>query len=129
MSALSDLRSEALAQRLATGSKADNTEQLEQVLSRDDAAVIARALELAQSGNRQAGDGMRLTIEISGADADLVAEFVQGNGQQVESSHGPLTIETLAAMLLEDVALAVRRPGSWEGANMGTVLASHGYGS
>lgn len=43
------------------------------------------------------------------------------------NSHGSLDIKRLARMLLEDVALAVRRPGSWEGANMRQVLRSHGY--
>jgi hypothetical protein len=41
--------------------------------------------------------------------------------------HGDLNLETLVAMLLEDVVLARRRPGSWEGANMTRVLRSHGY--
>lgn len=76
-----------------------------------------------------ASDSVRVTIEIARADAELVAEFLAGNGQRAESSHGPLTLAALAALLLEDVALAVRRPGSWEGANMGTVLAAHGYGA
>ena len=43
------------------------------------------------------------------------------------NSHGKLTIEFFIVMLLEDVALAIRRPGSWEGANMIAVLTSHGY--
>jgi hypothetical protein len=43
------------------------------------------------------------------------------------TSHGKLTVESLAEMLMEDVALAIRRPGSWEGANMSRVLESHGY--
>jgi hypothetical protein len=38
-----------------------------------------------------------------------------------------LTLESLAALLLEDVALVVRRPGCWEAANMQGVLISHGY--
>lgn len=42
-------------------------------------------------------------------------------------SHGALDLEKLVRMLLQDVALAVHRPGSWEGANMRQVLASHGY--
>jgi hypothetical protein len=71
---------------------------------------------------------MKIAIEVSDQDAALVAEFVGLYGQRPDSSHGPLTVEKLAAMLLEDVALAIRRPGSWEGANMGTVLTSHGYG-
>lgn len=71
---------------------------------------------------------MKIAIEISDDDAALVREFVKAFAQQTESTHGPLTIEKLAAMLLEDVALAERRPGSWEGANMLNVLTSHGYG-
>ena len=43
------------------------------------------------------------------------------------STHGALNLESLLEMLLEDVALMVSRPGSWEGANMGNVMASHGY--
>jgi hypothetical protein len=30
-------------------------------------------------------------------------------------------------MLLQDVALMMQRPGSWEGANMAQVMSSHGY--
>ena len=71
---------------------------------------------------------MKIAIEISEHDAALVTEFLMVYGQRTDSSHGPLTPETLAAMLLEDVALSIRRPGSWEGANMGTVLGAHGYG-
>lgn len=43
------------------------------------------------------------------------------------TSHGPLTVAMLIAMLAEDVVLVVTRPGSWEGANMAQVLSSHGY--
>ena len=43
------------------------------------------------------------------------------------TSHGALDLEALILMLLADVALAVHRPGSWEGANMRGLLASHGY--
>ncbi len=43
------------------------------------------------------------------------------------TTHGPLTANALLAMLAEDAALAITRPGSWEGANMATVLESHGY--
>ena len=35
--------------------------------------------------------------------------------------------EALVAMLVEDAAMVVSRPGSWEGANMASVFASHGY--
>lgn len=43
------------------------------------------------------------------------------------TSHGPLTVEGLLAMLAEDAGMVLTRPGSWEGANMATVLSSHGY--
>jgi len=42
-------------------------------------------------------------------------------------SHGKLELPTLVRMLLQDVALMVHRPGSWEGNNMAQVMASHGY--
>lgn len=69
---------------------------------------------------------MKLTIEISRDDAALIRGFL--DRQQGElNSHGQLTLETLAEMLMQDVALSERRPGSWEGSNMSTVLSSHGY--
>lgn len=43
------------------------------------------------------------------------------------TTHGPLTVPALVAMLAEDAAMIISRPGSWEGANMATVLSSHGY--
>lgn len=72
---------------------------------------------------------MKLTIEICDEDAALIRELLELT-QDIERhgcSHGPLTMKLLARMLLEDVALAVRRPGSWEGANMLRVLEAHGY--
>jgi hypothetical protein len=42
-------------------------------------------------------------------------------------THGALTVSSLLGMLAEDVGMVETRPGSWEGANMTTVLESHGY--
>lgn len=70
---------------------------------------------------------MKLTVEITDEDAKLIKTFLVGTKKGEANSHGPLDMKALAWMLLEDVALAVRRPGSWEGANMRQVLASHGY--
>lgn len=42
------------------------------------------------------------------------------------SIYGPMGA-SLTGLLLEDAALAQRRPGSWEGANLATVLEAHGY--
>jgi hypothetical protein len=70
---------------------------------------------------------MKIEIEITDQDAELIEEFMDGNQSDEFNSHGPLDMIVLAEMLLQDVALAVRRPGSWEGANMIQVLTSHGY--
>jgi len=43
------------------------------------------------------------------------------------TTHGDLTVPTLLTMLAEDATMVIRRPGSWEGANMVHVLSSHGY--
>jgi len=43
------------------------------------------------------------------------------------NSYGALDAPKLIRMLLEDVSLMIQRPGSWEGANMATVMRSHGY--
>jgi hypothetical protein len=70
---------------------------------------------------------MKLRIEISDENAALIAALLELMNQSAFNSHGPLDLKLLAQMLLEDVALAARRPGSWEGANMLQVLRSHGY--
>jgi hypothetical protein len=70
---------------------------------------------------------MKIEIEISDQDATLIEEFLDENQSSEFNSHGPLDITVLAGMLMQDVALAVRRPGSWEGSNMIQVLICHGY--
>jgi hypothetical protein len=69
----------------------------------------------------------KIEIEISDDDARLIAQGLESMRHSEANTHGTLDLPRLAAMLLEDVALAVRRPGSWEGANMIQVLESHGY--
>ena len=70
---------------------------------------------------------MKITLTIPDADADLIRQFIAATQEVTASSHGPLDMQKLTAMLLEDVALMVRRPGSWEGSNMAQVMSSHGY--
>lgn len=71
---------------------------------------------------------MKIEIEISEADAALIEQFMDENqGSEDYTTHGPLDMIVLAEMLMEDVALMVRRPGSWEGSNVHQVLTSHGY--
>ncbi len=70
---------------------------------------------------------MKIEVEISDQDAALIEEFLENNQGDEFNSHGPLDMIVLAGMLMEDVALAVRRPGSWEGSNMAQMLTCHGY--
>ena len=70
---------------------------------------------------------MKLEIEIPDNDAALIERWLSYQSISEANSHGPLDIKRLAEMLLADVALSQRRPGSWEGANMMTVLQAHGY--
>lgn len=70
---------------------------------------------------------MKIEIEIPDEQFELIEEFTEANRSGEFNSHGPLDLIVLAEMLLEDVALAVSRPGSWEGSNMIQVLLCHGY--
>jgi len=72
---------------------------------------------------------MKLTIEVSDEDVAQIKHFLDITDSKTSefSSHGQLDLAKLTVMLLQDVALVVRRPGSWEGANMMTVLGAHGY--
>jgi hypothetical protein len=72
---------------------------------------------------------MKIKTEISDDEAMHINRLIDLANLREESAntHGRLDIKTLAAMLLQDVALALRRPGSWEGANMARVLEAHGY--
>jgi hypothetical protein len=70
---------------------------------------------------------MKITVDISDADVELIREFLATTKTVTASTHGPLDMRKLTTMLLEDVALMVERPGSWEGANMAQVMSSHGY--
>jgi hypothetical protein len=67
------------------------------------------------------------SVTVSDEDLLLIQELLAHVNQTDFCTHGQLTVEKLAAMLLEDVALAWRRPGSWEGSNMCQLLAGHGY--
>lgn len=61
---------------------------------------------------------------------DIVAEtliIVAKRCAREESTHGPLTLESMFEMLAEDLAMTETRPGSWEAANMSQVFTSHGY--
>jgi hypothetical protein len=74
---------------------------------------------------------LKPTTKVSGAmspeTAALVNKFVAFNAANHKSSHGPMTIEKLVTMLLEDVAAAMRDGNTWQGGHMALVLTEHGY--
>ena len=70
---------------------------------------------------------MRLTITLTALEEESLDRLLVSCNRSECSSHGQLTLTRLTAMLLQDAALVVTRPGSWEGSNMAQVLHSHGY--
>jgi hypothetical protein len=75
---------------------------------------------------------IRLTLDVSETTFDNLCKVVEycndaDKSVQGHTSHGQLTVARLLEMLAEDAAMTQSRPGSWEGANMQTVLDSHGY--
>jgi len=74
----------------------------------------------------------KFTIEVSDDDAAHLAELAQRCAEADKerdgaTTHGAVDVAGLLAMLAEDAAMVIRRPGSWEGAGMAQHLASHGY--
>lgn len=74
----------------------------------------------------------RFSIEVSDQTAASLAELARrcteaDADRNGATTHGPLTVAALLAMLAEDAGLVIDRPGSWEGANMAQVFTSHGY--
>lgn len=70
------------------------------------------------------GSTTRITIEVSQEDAESIRELCR---RTKGNEWGGLTPKTLCQMLMEDAAMVISRPGSWEGSNMRDVLRSHGY--
>jgi hypothetical protein len=70
---------------------------------------------------------MKIVVEISDDDAMHINRVIELANMSDSTTHGILGFETLTRMLLEDVALASRRPSCWEAQHMTEVLASHGY--
>ncbi|WP_234729993.1 hypothetical protein [Acidocella facilis] len=73
-----------------------------------------------------------IQIDVSEETAQLIDELAKrcaaANRERNDATtHGPLTAETLLALLAEDAAMAISRPGSWEGADMTSLLGAHGY--
>jgi len=72
------------------------------------------------------------TIEVSDDTAATLEELVElctaaDKDRDGATSHGALTVPALLAMLAEDAAMVLSRPGSWEGSGMARLLSSHGY--
>jgi hypothetical protein len=72
-------------------------------------------------------NGDLLDLAITADELRLIEQFIETTAHADACTHGPLDMQTLVTMLLEDVALMMGRPGSWEGSNMEQVMSSHGY--
>jgi len=68
-----------------------------------------------------------ISVAVPLQDLESINRFLATTHDESVCPYQRLDLPRLAAMLLEDVALMVRRPGSWEGSNMAQVMASHGY--
>ena len=74
------------------------------------------------------GKTTQVSARISAETFALVRQFVAQNARTARCTHGPMTVELLVAMLLEDVASAMRDGGdTWQGCHMALVLREHGY--
>jgi hypothetical protein len=74
----------------------------------------------------------RIAIEISDDDAASLAELAEQctaahQERDGATTHGKLDVPALLAMLAQDAAMVIARPGSWEGSKMADLLSSHGY--
>lgn len=69
----------------------------------------------------------RITIQVTEDQYEEIKHFVGFLNQSKPENEPERTINQFIEMLAEDLYWASRRPGSWEGANMRTVLSSHGY--
>lgn len=73
-----------------------------------------------------------MQVEVSDAAAVDLAELARRCTQADKerngaTTHGPLEVADILAMLAEDAAMVISRPGSWEGAGMAQHLSAHGY--
>ena len=73
-----------------------------------------------------------MMIEVSEEVAANLAELARRCSQADEerngaTTHGPVEPADILAMLAEDAAMVVSRPGSWEGSGMAQHLSAHGY--
>ena len=64
---------------------------------------------------------MKIEIEIADDDAKTIQDFLD------DIKGGGLTVDKLAATLMEDVLFALRRPGSNKGWTMLKLLSFHGH--
>ena len=72
---------------------------------------------------------VKITITLAPETAAYIKELVSRMNKHRDdfNTHGPMTVERLAEMLLQDAAMIIHRPGSWEASNMDNVLLAHGY--
>lgn len=69
----------------------------------------------------------KVSGEMSAETAQWVNKFIAHNAHW-HGDHGPMTMDVLLKLMLEDVAAAMREGGeSWQGCHMAILLLEHGY--
>jgi hypothetical protein len=73
------------------------------------------------------GSSVNVSGKMSPETERLVRKLVLQNTNNTRCTHGPMSVEKLITMLLEDVAAAMRDGNTWQGGHMALVLSEHGY--
>jgi hypothetical protein len=71
-------------------------------------------------------DNIRITVTLLIDDVMLINKFISIN-QHNKNTHGPMSLDKLVTMWLEDVAAAVKDNTTWRGGHAALVLGEHGY--
>lgn len=72
---------------------------------------------------------IKIEVELSDEEIRNINAVLHGSEDEeyCQGSAGVLDMNKLVKMLLHDVHLTIKRPGSWEGSKMLDLLESHGY--
>lgn len=87
-----------------------------------------RALHFVRKRLQVLNIEFRISDEQANSLTELARRCTEANARNAgATSHGELGLSDLLALLVEDAAMVIDRPGSWEGASMAQLLAKHGY--
>lgn len=70
----------------------------------------------------------RISDERADSLTELARRCAQAHADRPDATtHGALSLADLLALLIEDAAMVIDRPGSWEGEAIRQILMRHGY--